>query len=279
MLMNYNENNKHIRRNQLKRIAKYILLITIMLLTLAGCKSDNKDHDPNGQYGNSDYISNDNEDTVPNRKIIYEVSADITTKDITTTINNIKKELNSDEWLDKEYIYDDHASLVLRVKSDRLDEFLDNIFDNYKISNFRKTATDVSLEYQNKSEIILTYEKERDRLLELYEHASFYEVLEITKRLSEIEIKIQKLKGELKIFDSLVDYSEVTLDIYLKEKATKPTDNFGQKLLYGLNSGFTSFVAFLSTLAIIIVTLLPWMIIIIPVSYLIYRYIKKNNKK
>ena len=68
------------------------------------------------------------------------------------------------------------------------------------------------------------------------------------------------------------------LDIYLKEKIKEKPSNFGEKLLHGLNTGFTSFVSFLSILAIIIVTLLPWMIIIIPVSFLIYWIVKKNKK-
>ena len=52
----------------MKRIFYYILLFTIILLILTGCKGAYKDQEPNEQNDGSDYLSEHVENTVPNRK-------------------------------------------------------------------------------------------------------------------------------------------------------------------------------------------------------------------
>jgi hypothetical protein len=78
---------------------KKILLLFLTFLSftfiLTGCKKDANLPTDN----NSEYIPEEDELTTINRKIIYEVNADIYTEDLNETIATIKKNLNDDEWL------------------------------------------------------------------------------------------------------------------------------------------------------------------------------------
>ncbi len=254
---------------------KKILLLFLTFLSftfiLTGCKKDANLPTDN----NSEYIPEEDELTTINRKIIYEVNADIYTEDLNETIATIKKNLNDDEWLDLEEIYEQDAHLVIRVKSSRLDSYLNTIFKDNDVSNFQKRATDISQKYQDKSDLILTYEKERDRLLELYENASFSEVLSISNRLSQIEIEIRKLQGELNKFDSLVDYSTITLDITTDE--VNDEVSFGSRVKNAFTSGYHALIDFFEVIVIIVVALTPWLVVIVPLGLVIY-WLRKRYK-
>ncbi|ERJ11333.1 DUF4349 domain-containing protein [Haloplasma contractile] len=263
------------------RLKLILVLFCVLSVLLVGCNASDKEYNKeHGDKGVDESVTTTNSDATPNRKIIYKVDTDLTTNDITNSVNIIKDELNDDEWLDLEKISEYTAFLVVRVKSDRLDQFLDSISEGHDVTNFNKTATDVSLDYQDKSNLIRTYEAERDRLLELYEEASLNDMIEINRRLSEIEIEIQRLQGELNQFDSLVDYSEVKLNIYLDVDVEKEEElTFGDRVWSGLSGGFSALVIFLEALIVVIVTLLPWAVVFGPISYGVYRLVKRSQKK
>lgn len=254
----------------------FIFLLVISLL-LVGCSSKNNESEFfEGNYATEDEIEEEN-DSTPNRKIIYKVNADLSTNNLSESIATIKNTLDSDEWLDSEDISNNRASLIIRVKTEHLDDFLNSINESHDVSNFNKTATDISLKYQDKSNLILTYQTERERLVELYEQASLSDMILINTRLSEIDIEIGKLQGELNHFDSLVDYSEVRLNLYTSVVSEHLP--FGQRLLNAFSNGFWALIVFFDTLVIVLITLLPWIIVITPIGYGVYRIRKYTKKK
>ncbi len=255
------------------------MLLLVCSLFLFGCKSSLKSEKYLDQ-GNNTEDTEDTDNTAPNRKIIYEVNADIITHNLKDTVAKIKSELTEEDWTDLEDISDNYAKLIIRVKTARLDDFLEAISEDHEISNFKKKATDISLKYQDKSNLLLTYQKEQERLLELYEDASLSDMIYINKRLSELEVEILKLKGELNQFDSLVEYSTIHLNISSIEKESKLP--FGKRINNAFKNGFDALLIFLDFLAIVFVTLLPWFIVFIPVGlvfYLLYKNYKKKYKK
>lgn len=258
----------------MKQRVKFLIIVLIVFsLFLVGCSS-NKER---GYYDENEGVVVKETESTPNRKIIYEVSANLSSDNLSESIATIKGELNSDEWLDSERISEDTASLVIRVKTEHLDDFLNSISQSHDVSNFNKKATDISITYQDKSNILLTYQTERERLLELYEEASLSDMLTINNRLSEIDIEIGKLQGELNQFDSLVDYSIVRLDLYASNNTE--TLPFGQRITTAFTNGFSALIVFFDILLIVLVTLIPWLIIIGPIGYGVYRFRKHTKKK
>ncbi|MDF2700599.1 MAG: hypothetical protein K0Q49_2158 [Haloplasmataceae bacterium] len=255
------------------KIKLSFVFLLICLLILVGCKSKREGFD---QSDETEDTLVELENSTPIRKIIYKVNADLTTNNLTESVTKIKDQLYDDEWLDSEVISENRASLVIRVKTERLDDFINSITQSYDVSNFNKTATDISLTYQDKSNLLLTYQTERERLLELYVDASLSDMILINNRFSEIDIEIGKLQGELNQFDSLVDYSEVRLNLYYsKDSDILP---IGRRILNAFSDGLSSLVTFFDILIIVLATLVPWTIVIAPAVYGVY-YFRKHDKK
>jgi len=149
----------------------------------------------------------------------------------------------------------------------------------YQVNRVNKTATDISLSYQDKSDRIIALEIQRTRLLELYDEAQLIDLLMINEQLAKIETEIMKLQGELNMFDSLVDYSELKIFIY--ESVTAERTGFFPRVGMAFENGVLAVVSILDGLVIAIVTILPVAVVFVPAGYGVYRLIRylDNRKK
>ena len=257
-----------------------LLLFGLMLLVFTGCGVESnydKEGNGSGNGGNDEQVEEVIELSSVNRKIIYTVSADISTKELNNTYKSIKNSLEADEWMDNENITSNMIILKIRVKSARLDAFV-NSFSNYgEVGNYSKEAEDISLTYQNYSNRIASLEAERERLNELYEQASMYDMITINKRISEINLEIGTLNKELNKFDSLADYSVVNLRIYEQKIIKEPS--FGGSIGKAFTGGWNAVVSLLKFLVIALSALVPFLVIFIPVGGVAYFIVKHNKKK
>lgn len=263
---------------------KFLLFGMILLFVLVGCKQSadyDKGNDAPGNDENGEAEALKDEGTV-NRKIIYTVSAHISTDDLEGTHKSIKDSLQADEWFDIENVSNGTVQLTMRIKSARLEAFLDSLSSYGEVGNFNKEAKDISLNYENNMNKIASLEAELERLNELYAQASIHEMITINQRISQVNLEIGQLNGELKRFDSLVDYSVVNLRIYEHKLEKEPT--FGSSIGRAFIGGWNAVVDLLKFFVIAISALLPFSIIIVPVGGAIFftlRYKKKKtiNKK
>lgn len=252
---------------------KYFMLL-FLLITLVGCKNDEGlINDP----GNDDSEVVILADDIPNRKIIYEVDMSINVSNINDVINDLPSRLEADEWFDRETVSGSSAYYTIRIKTERLDAFIDGIKEDYAINRFEKSGTDISLQYQDKSNRILAIEAQITRLNDLYESASLSDMIVINQQLSELEVELQRLNGELLVFDSLVDYSEVHLTIYGSNITTRSP--FFNRLGQSFESGFVALIAFFDGLIMVIATILPFVVVFGGVGLGTVYLIKRHNKK
>lgn len=253
-----------------------VLLIPIMLLSFAACnKAAGNDASINGNYENK--IETDggstSEESTPERKIIYYARLSMKIGDIDGAIGSIKGKLNADEWVESESIGQNYASVVVRVKSARLDDFVKSVSGEGEITDYNKTSEDISLSYSDTADKIATLEKERTTLVALYEKAgvTVSDLVQINKRISEIDVELDKLKGTIKRYDSLVDYSTVTINLYTPVYRETPT--FGQQL----KDGFNVLGNALKYIALFIIVISPVAAVIVGIVILI-KYLKKTGK-
>jgi hypothetical protein len=212
----------------------------------------------------------------PDRKIIYKAELNIYTSTFTPTIEYIYSLIESDEWFDSESITENSAIFIVRIKTERLDAVIQLLKNEYDVRNTKKTGTDISLNYQDMSDKIAALTIQRDRLLELYEEASLSDMIQINEQLSNIEVEIAQHQGNLNLFDSLVDYSE--LKIYLQGSELKDQKAFFPRVGLAFQNGLGAIVIILDGLAIAIVTILPISVVFVPAGYGIYR-IRRHFKK
>lgn len=253
-----------------------LISIFVLVMSLAACSS--KDLVLENEVGGDD--SGDTTvllDSVPERKIIYNVTAEFYTTDLEEAIIFVEDLLLEDEWFDQENIYTSSAFFVFRVKTDRLDAFVNQIKNEFTLTSYSKTATDISLNYQDTANKILGYQEERARLIILYESASLTDMITINTRISQIDIQLGELIGTLNEFDSLVDYSRVELRIRSSHVSSKLS--FGARLINGFVDGFFSLVDFFDGLLVLLVTLIPWAVVLVPSGYGIYILVRKRNIK
>lgn len=254
---------------------KRILMAIAITFLLVGCSAKSS-HGPGDHQQTPDtpLIS----ESAPNRKIIYTVTTSLYEDDINDAANSIKALMVDDDFLSDETRENNHIFLRLRIKTTRLNSFISALKNGYDVYSFKLTSKDVSLEYQDLSNRKLTYEKEYTRLQDMLSTADFDQTLIINKRLSELEVLIAEVDGSINIYDSLIDYSTVEISLYQTSKA--PKKSFFGQMGQQIANGWHGLVMFLQFFVLVVVTLLPWMIIIIPVGvgvYFIIRY-RKNRK-
>ncbi|MDO9629776.1 MAG: DUF4349 domain-containing protein [Acholeplasmataceae bacterium] len=258
------------------KIKKIILgmFFFVFIFFMFGCSSENR-----GPIDNDDDsgIVNLGNGTSPTRKIIYKAELTIFTNRFDDAVDYVSGLLLSDEWFDNETVSERRATFVLRIKTERLDEVLEDIRSSYPVRDYAKSATDVSLAYQDASDKITALQLQKTRLLELYETASLSDMITINTQLSSIEIEIAKLQGTLNQFDSLVDYSVV--EIYIYSSAVASRLPFFNRVGLAFENGFLAVVAILDGIVIALATLLPIAIVFVPSGYGIYRLVKYVNKR
>lgn len=114
----------------------------------------------------------------------------------------------------------------------------------------------------------------------MYADASMNDMILINQRISEIDLLLGELQGDLNRYDSLIEYSTVTLTIRASKKASDAP--FGKRLANSLRNGFTAVVIFLKYLLIGLTVILPAAIILGPVAVgivVLRNFIKKKRVK
>lgn len=263
----------------MKKRFSFIVLVLSLLLTmiLVGCSSSASDanygYDRNPENkGDIENVSESGE-TSPDRKIIYTASVSITSSDVTVTEKAIRDSLNSDEWVEQSSKYDGSLTVTVRIKTERLDSFINSLDGLGTIRSKEINSKDVSIDYYDNVTRKTTLETEQARLLVLLDKAeSISDILQINKRLSEIESELKKIDGTIKNYDSLVEYSQVTVTVRTPYEEQKET--FGSKLSRGFETGLK--VA--ENLFIFVLVIIPFVIVIGGIVVLIIFLVKRKKK-
>ncbi|MDR3217082.1 MAG: DUF4349 domain-containing protein [Clostridiaceae bacterium] len=232
-----------------KKLTKIIAVFAVLLaaiLIFAACSSatggDSKQENgsivpPDSQNDNAlegNGSSNGQPEATEETKIIYTVHMDIDTVDLDKTIAVIRGAMKSDERTDKEYLLSGsgYASFTLRIKSDRLDEFIAAMAEGGKISSYNKTARDISIEYYFNESKIEILETEMASLIRILEKTDDIQaIISINTRISQIEGELARINTSQKKYDSLVDYSEVYITIrYVATYEPEPEPTTGEKI-------------------------------------------------
>jgi PBP1b-binding outer membrane lipoprotein LpoB len=213
---------------------------------------------------------------IQQRKMIYKVETSLRVHDLNEVISVIKSNVLDDEWFDRETISKNYAYLEIRIKTERLDEFLASI-SNYQADSFEKTGTDISLSYKDKADKIVSLEAQRERLVQLYLQASLSDMIIINRQISDLDVQLANLKGELIVFDSLVEYSQVIIRINQSTVVTQSP--FFNRLLNALLLGVNGIVKLIEGVLISLAFLLPILAVLVPAGFGTYKGLKWYGKK
>ncbi|MBH1940551.1 DUF4349 domain-containing protein [Mobilitalea sibirica] len=229
-------------------------------------------------------------------KIIRRVNMDVETQEFDTLVNTIDEEINrlggyveSSNLSGKRY-YSRNVSrrghIVARIPKNRLDEFVDIVYDNANVVNKAVDTENVTLEYVDAQSRKKALEIEQERLFALLEKTDTLDkIITLESRLSSIRYELQNYETQLRTIDNKVDYSTVTMSIEEVERMTpveeekltvwKRIGTGFRETTYNISEGFQNFFVWF-------VVNLPYLIIwaiIITVIILIGRRIYKKTMK
>lgn len=203
-------------------IISVAILTALSALLLFGCGSA-KDSYPGGSDDskNEGIVSGD-----VNRKIYYTVNLDLEANDPTAVGETVKARTK----LDGGYVQQENANyydggesfyFVVRIPTGKLDGFLAAIEKEGKVGGKQISTTDITTQYVSAEARKEALESERTVLNGLMQKAeTVADVLSISDRIAAINTELGALERELNSYDSLIDYSTVTVRINMPEKVS-----------------------------------------------------------
>lgn len=258
-------------------------LLIIILLAVGACSANvSNPESPEPSKGYPDDVSSDiifNE--VSSLKIIYSVTASLSTNDITAAIEKVKQLLPDGSWSDSEELYSNSAYYSFRVKTSMLDAFVSSLDQAGKVTYLHKSSTNITNNYSSLESTKASLEAELLRLNELQALAgSVKDLLEISARMTTVVSQLNDINKSLNNYNSLIDYSVVIVRI----NGTTPVEEqtFGERIVSTFKAAWEGVVAFLSFIVLALTAIVPFLVVIIPIVgisiYLYYLLKRKNNK-
>lgn len=253
--------------NKYKKILVFLFIIVLFVTTalFVGCNSSSDEFYPSGNgYYDEKYTNSSTdmtfaeEESVSERKIIYTITARFTVDDVADAVKRANYLLNDDEWVQASSEEIDYSRMVFRIKTSRIDEFIESIKGIGELESLEKDSKDVSLDYYDNTLQKQSLLNEQARLNELLTVAdSVSEIIQINERLTKIDKQLMEINGTLKEYDSLVEYSKVTVT-FTKHGTAYVEPTFGETLAEGYKGGWE----FAKSLIIGLLVALPFIIVI-----------------
>ena len=177
-------------------------------------------------------------------------------------------------------IYRD-ASFTVRIPKESFESFLDKAGDIGVITNKNVSGEDISSSYFDKESRLKVLKAQEERYIELIGEANnITEVLEVEKYLTEVRGQIESITGYLDKMDELIDYSTVTLSIQeVEETSVDNEEGLGSKIVKALKNSINSLKVVGTAIILTLVSILPYLIIIMIIGYIVYMIVKKSKKE
>ncbi len=177
-----------------------------------------------------------------------------------------------------------NADFVVRIPKESFQDFLKSAETMGVITNENSSSEDITKQYYDTETRLKVYEAQEARYLELLDEAKTMEdILTIEKQLTEVRYNIEYLTGYKNQMNDLVDYGTVNISLYEVDEPTKLVDNpknLGDKIGNAFTTSLKSLKYVGISLILIIVSIIPYAVILgIIVWIIFYIYIKTNKNK
>jgi len=173
------------------------------------------------------------------------------------------------------------AKFVLRIPKQNYEPFISDAGNIGNITHTSNTGEDVTSQYFDTDAHVKSLKVKEERLIELLKKTGeLKDILTLETELNNTRFQIESLTGNLKKWDSMVQYSTITIDIQEVEKITEAKQtSFWGKIKNTFNDSLKALLSILQGILIVLVSLLPFLPILIPIFFLVRYLIKRNNLK
>lgn len=221
------------------------------------------------------------------RKIIKSANISLNTKNIDKTVTSITNEISKlGGYIESSDIQGNKdtdnrtGNLIVKIPKDNFDDFIKSVGGYGEITSKSISGKDVTDEYFDSEAHLKSLQVEESRLLDLLKGSGDLKtILDIEKELTNVRYQIETLTGTLKKYDSLVDYSQVTISI----NEVKSFENKSPSLLNSIATTFKASISVLvsicKALLLALIAILPFAPIIIVIVVLWIFFGKRKNPK
>ena len=180
-----------------------------------------------------------------------------------------------------------YSNMTVRIPVKYLDEFVEFVGNAGNVTNKRLSVEDVTLTYVDVESRKAAYEVEQERLLSFLEKAETLEdIITLESRLSEVRYQLQNLESRLRVYDDLVDYATVYLNVSEVIEYTEPEVipvTFGDRISAAFADAIENFVDGFQNFCVNFVGSLPGLlvfaVIVVAAILIIKAIVKRHNKK
>lgn len=138
------------------------------------------------------------------------------------------------------------GNYIVRLPNENFDSFCESVGGICQLLYLNRSVEDVSEYYYDTQSRLETQQTKLDRLQALLAQAETMEdIITIESAISETELEIEQLTGELRHYDSLIDYSTVYIsidEVYQLDNVEEPAIGFWARLGAAFRSGCSNFV-------------------------------------
>lgn len=227
-----------------------------------------------------------------NRKVIKIGRIDLQTKTFDDTVQNIMNHVNEiggfiqNCSIEGNNLYSEYnrryANLSVRIPNKEFDKFMNESSQFGNVTSKSIEGEDVTDQYMDTEIRLETLEIQAERLKELLKQAGDLEKLfKIEQELADVTYQIESLKGTLKKYDSLIDYSTIEINVEEAEVYVQPAKKvtFLDKIKKTFMDSVDGLINVLQGIVLVVVAMIPFLIIIAPVALVVAWIIIRTNRK
>ena len=283
-----------------KRQILSVMLVCLLIVTLfAGCsKGVYMDAVSNGEamapeLSGNNKVDQTGTDVLQDRKLIRKIHMSAETEDMDALLAHIDQRVGQLEgYIEARDIYNGSAyygsrnrsaTLTIRIPADKLDGFVQQIGEVSNIISNKETSDDVTLKYTDMESRLKVLRTEEERLLAFMEEAkSVSEMLEIEKRLTEVQAQLDSLTSQLKVYDNLVDYGTIYLSVEEVEQYTEVPEKdptMWQRISTGFVNSAKNVWSFLKGIVVVLIVALPYLALVAVAGIVVWLIIRRKRKK
>lgn len=173
-----------------------------------------------------------------------------------------------------------YADYVVRVPQQKFETFLEQLGDACHVVSQHRSAEDIADRYSDMETRLATQRTKHTRLLALLEKADRMEdIIALENALAECEYEIDSLTGQLRNYDSLVDFATVSLTLRETQtlSAVSGGTGFGAQLAQAAKSGLHGLTGFARGLLLTLVAVWP-LIIVLAIAFAIFWQVRRRRR-
>jgi len=159
-----------------------------------------------------------------------------------------------------------YGNYTARIPQEKFDQFISRAGKLCHVVYSNSNVEDVSEAYYDTAGRLETQQTKLKRLQALLSQAKDMEdIITIESAISDTENQIESLSGDLKHYDSQIDYATVTLslsEVYQLSNVEQPAAGFADRIAEALSTGAHEFVNFLQGTLVLLAYAWVWVLLI-----------------